>query len=55
MELTWEGALECAFSPADETFPAGDPAGASLYRVLLSTPQPVSRAFFTFNFAAAQE
>ena len=53
VELSWEGELDCAFSPADETFPAGDPDGASLYRVLLSTPQPVSRAFYTFNFASA--
>ena len=52
VELTWDAELTCAVERTGERFPGGDAAGAPLYRIALTTPQPVGRAFFTFNFAA---
>ena len=50
VDLSWEGELKCDLAPMDAAFPTGD----VLWKVTLSTPQPVSRAFFNFSFAAAQ-
>ena len=54
VDLRWEGELSCDIVPLNAVFPAGDPAGNPLYRVTLTTPQPVGRGFFTFQIGAGQ-
>ncbi len=54
VDLAWEGGLSCDIAPANQTFPAGDPAGDALWRVTLATTQSVSRGFFTFTLAPGQ-
>ena len=54
VDMAWEGELMCDISPLDARFPAGSAGGDPLYRVSLTTPEPVSRGFFAFNFAPAQ-
>ena len=41
VDFSWEGELTATFDEAD----------GGLYRIELTTPAPVSRAFYTFNFA----
>lgn len=43
VDFTWEGQLNMSFAPLD----------SGLTRIELVTPAPVSRAFYTFNFARA--
>lgn len=40
IDFTWEGQLNMTFAPVD----------GGLYRIELTTPAPVLRAFYTFNF-----
>ena len=54
VELTWDAELDCRVETLDERFPAGADAGNPLTRIELTTAQPVSRAFFNFNFTVAQ-
>ena len=54
VDLSWEGELSCDIAQMDAAFPVGDPAAGQLWRVTLTTPQPVARGFFTFNVAPAQ-
>ena len=52
VDMTWDGALSCDIAPVGRSFP--DAGGSPLYRILLTTPQPVTRGFFTFYFAGGQ-
>lgn len=54
VDLRWEGSLSCDIAPLNAAFPTGDPAGSPLYRVTLTTQEPVGRGFFTFHFSAEQ-
>ena len=49
--LTWEGELRCVAEPLSARFPTGEGPGEALYRVNLTTPDPVFRGFFAFNFS----
>ncbi|MBR1822113.1 MAG: hypothetical protein IJ769_10885 [Clostridia bacterium] len=54
VDLTWEGELRCDIARTEQRFPSGDAVGSPLYLVTLTTPQPVSRGFFTFALTPAQ-
>lgn len=54
VDLRWEGELSCDIVVLNAVFPTGDPAGSPLYRVTLTTPEPVGRGFFTFQIGAGQ-
>ena len=49
VDFSWEGDLKLNIAQLDQRFP--DAGGDALFRIELSTPAPVQRAFFTFNFA----
>ena len=49
IDFSWEGELKLSITPLDRHFPAE--GGAQLHAIELTTPAPVTRAFFTFNFA----
>lgn len=50
VDMLWEEGLSCDIAPLGLRFPEGDPAGDILYRVTLTAPGDVSRAFFRFTF-----
>ena len=50
VDMRYEAGLGCDIAPLKARFPEGDPAGDALYAITLTTPQPVSRGFFTFSF-----
>ena len=54
VEMNWEGEMSCAVSTLSARFPTGDAPGKPLYSVILTTPRPVGRGFFTFYFALGQ-
>ena len=54
VDLRWEGGLSCDIVVLNTAFPTGDPAGNPLYRVTLTTPEPVGRGFFTFQIGTGQ-
>lgn len=51
VDMTWEGEMQCDIAPAGRGFPDDSAGAAPLYRVALTTPQAVSRGFFTFYFS----
>ena len=52
VDMAWEGELRLDTEPLGERFPADDASGDHLWQITLTTPQSVSRSFFTFSFAA---
>lgn len=49
VDMTWDGELRSTVQTLNVRFPE-DAAGQPLYLIELTSPQAVSRAFFTFNF-----
>ena len=54
VDLAWEGELQCDIAPAGRGFPDDAADASPLYRVALTTPQPVPRGFFAFYFSMGQ-
>ena len=51
VDLRWEGDLKLDIADTGRSFPMPDGETASLWRVTLTAPAPVTRAFYTFTFA----
>ena len=51
VDMAWEGALSCDVAPVDKRLPGENGEEIPLYRVTLTTHDPVARAFFTFYFS----
>ena len=54
VELTWETPFKVRVVELSARFPEGSAEGQPLYRVEFTTPQPVSRGYFSFCFSLAE-
>ena len=51
VDMRWEGDLKLDIADTGRGFPMPNGETASLWRVTLTAPAPVTRAFYTFTFA----